>query len=92
MSLGAVPFDAPVATNVPFVAARHVSAPHVGTLNCFVTSPEGRDQTAGTAAAITTMYANVFMLLMRKRMRMRWLTYASAEIKAFRCRPGNEGV
>jgi hypothetical protein len=63
--------DAPLATNVPFVVAKHASAPQVGTLNCLATSPAGRDQTAGTAAAITAMYVKVFMMVVLLRRVMR---------------------
>lgn len=53
---GAVPLDAPVATNVPFidgfVEGKHDAAPHEGTVNCLEIRFAGRDRTAGTAAAI----------------------------------------
>lgn len=53
--LGAVPLDAPVATKVPFVEVKHVSAEQVGSENCLPTRPWGRDQAAGTAAAMKAM-------------------------------------
>lgn len=62
---GAVPLDAPAATNVPFVdgsdEGRHTAAPHEGNVNCLEARFAGREKTAGTAAAMATMYVVVFM-------------------------------
>lgn len=56
-SEGAVPLDAPVATNVPFVEGfvegRHAAAPQEGTVNCLENRFAGREKTAGMAAAMT---------------------------------------
>jgi hypothetical protein len=62
-SLGAVPLGALVATKVPCVEARHVSAPQVGTAKGFEATLAGSDQTAGTAAAMIVMNVAVFMLV-----------------------------
>ena len=62
-SLGAMPLGAPVATKLPFVEARHVSAPQVGITKDLEATLAGSDQTAGTAAAMAVMNMVVFMLM-----------------------------
>ena len=61
-SLGAMPLGARVATKLPFVEARHVSAPQVGISKDLEATLAGSDQTAGTAAAMTVMNVAVFIL------------------------------
>lgn len=52
-----MPLDAPVATKVPFnagfVEGRQVAAPHEGTMKSLEIRFVGRENTAGTAAAMT---------------------------------------
>ena len=91
-SLGAVPLGATVVTKVPFVEARHVSAPQVGIAKDLKATLAGSDQTAGTAAAMTVMNVVVFMLMVMISAVEWWFVVMNRLTTCAPGRPADRGV